>query len=67
MSVFEMIEGVHFDCAAESIRCRADRDGAEIITVDVEQRIVNVLAHTNDEAIYAARHHVADYLHAEIL
>lgn len=67
MSVFEMIQGVHFDCEGASIRCKADRDGAEVKTVDVEMRIVNVLAHDDDEAIAAARLHVAEFLHAKII
>lgn len=67
MSVFEMVEGVHFDCCGHTIKCRADRDGCEVFTVDVEMRQVNVLARDADEAIGAARYYVAQFLSAEIV
>lgn len=64
--IFQLIEGVHFDTHGASIRCLADRDGCQVFDVDVEMRPVRVLARDEDEAIDAARLHVAQFLHAEI-
>lgn len=62
MSVYEMIEGRDYDCKADNIQCRADREGAQVFEIKSGNVIVNVLAYTEADARTAAETYAAEEL-----
>jgi hypothetical protein len=59
-NAIHLIQGTDYDCAAQSIRCRADRVGATVYEAHVGNRIIRVLAHDESDVSAAAQAYLTE-------
>lgn len=61
MNALELIRGRDFHCVGDTIKCHADREGADLWMVSIGCRNVAVLAHDEKGAIRGAQDHTEDF------